>query len=148
MWEMKKCRVCVSVGRRAVRSPVSKCSVEGSLSRVLMKGGCNRKATVKEARSRKARAASHSLTEWFLEDGWFLSIVHSPVSFIVHHFRQTSGEDFDVYLQNVKAQSEAFRSSSESSRIQCFLSLEKKTFWFITDQVFFFFHQDSHLTLM
>lgn len=63
MWEMKKCRVCVSVGRRAVRSPVSKCSVEGSLSRVLMKGGCNRKATVKEARSRKARAASHSLTE-------------------------------------------------------------------------------------
>lgn len=66
-------------------------------------------------------------------------VVHSPVSFIVHRFRQTSGEDFDVYLQNVKAQSEAFRSSSESSRIQCFLSLEKKTFWFITDQVFFFF---------
>lgn len=63
MWEMKKCRVCVSVGRRAVRSPVSKCSVEGSLSRVLMKGGCNRKATVTEARSRKARAASYSLTE-------------------------------------------------------------------------------------
>lgn len=27
-------------------------------------------------------------------------------------FRQTSGEDFDVYLQNVRAQSEAFRSNS------------------------------------
>lgn len=26
-------------------------------------------------------------------------------------FRQTSGENFDVYLQNVKAQSEAFRSN-------------------------------------
>lgn len=41
------------------------------------------------------------------------AVLRVKISLNLPGFRQTSGENFDVYLQNVKAQSEAFRSNSE-----------------------------------